>query len=265
MRAGAFEPGHNLVALGDQVDDLHLEIRKRALKRANPPLCDLGKLATRDLIENIDVSFLDSLMNQPPDQQLVALLRHPGPIASSSTASFRTRRLISPYEPSKSNLPLCHHACRQVLRHTCPLVQSTPPGRPERTRFRLGADSVPLLPGMRNARIARTLSASSCDHAPRDGPAQEQPALAALAAAASIAASVEKPAGVLLPAARSGHRSDGGDPGSGCRSRTDRVTRPHGWDVAAPSPEESPDACRLKDGRDRRTARSLTFEDHSPR
>jgi hypothetical protein len=80
MRPGALEPGYHLLALGDQIDDLHLKVRKRALKRTNPAPCDLREPASRDLTENFEVSLPDGLINQATDQQLV-LLSYPGSIA----------------------------------------------------------------------------------------------------------------------------------------------------------------------------------------
>jgi hypothetical protein len=63
---------------------------------------------------------------------------------------------------------------------------------------------------------------------------------------------VEKPAGVLLPAARSGHRSGVGDPGSGCRSRTHAVTKP------CPPPMAARTRMRASTRPSRRTSSSLT-------
>ena len=67
----------------DQIDKLHLKVRKRALKRADPPLCDLRKLASGDLVQTLEIALLDGLM-QTPDQQPVLLNRHQDPLWSSS-------------------------------------------------------------------------------------------------------------------------------------------------------------------------------------
>jgi hypothetical protein len=52
------------LALGDQIDYLHLEVRQRALKRADTTLCDVRKPASPDLTEDVEVSLTDGLMDQ---------------------------------------------------------------------------------------------------------------------------------------------------------------------------------------------------------
>ena len=63
VRPGALEPGYHLLAFGDQIDDFHREVRKRALERADPAPCHRRELASRDLIENVEVP-----LSQPPRQ-----------------------------------------------------------------------------------------------------------------------------------------------------------------------------------------------------
>jgi hypothetical protein len=53
----------NPIALRDQIDDLHLKVRERAPKRAHPPLRDLGKLPSRDVIENGRFALANGLVN----------------------------------------------------------------------------------------------------------------------------------------------------------------------------------------------------------
>jgi hypothetical protein len=60
MRAGTLEVSNDLLALGDQVDDFHLEVRKCALERTDPALCDRRELAARDLIQNVKVPLSET-------------------------------------------------------------------------------------------------------------------------------------------------------------------------------------------------------------
>jgi hypothetical protein len=53
MRAGTLEVGDDLVALSDEIDDLHAEVWERVPERADPTTRDLPELALRHRVENL--------------------------------------------------------------------------------------------------------------------------------------------------------------------------------------------------------------------
>src|SRR5713226_6138024 len=74
MRPRAAEVSDNSVALGDQIDDLHLEVGERASKRADPASCHLGERAIGDLVEDRRAAPVHALIDKSAYQLLV--LRH---------------------------------------------------------------------------------------------------------------------------------------------------------------------------------------------
>src|SRR5581483_972027 len=76
MGPGAPEMCDDRVALGDQLDDLHLEVGEGAPKWADPPLGRQGELTGGDLVDDSWVVLGERLLEQPADQALVVLSRH---------------------------------------------------------------------------------------------------------------------------------------------------------------------------------------------
>jgi hypothetical protein len=130
MRARTSKPGDYPIALGDQLDKLRLEVRKRTPKRADPPLCDLRKLASRDLIQNIEIALLDDLTHQPQDQQLVLLSRHQDPLGSSSTKGSQIRLPTRTHEPLGSD-----RLCRSSIFWSDLAISPPAGGRPGHVDF----------------------------------------------------------------------------------------------------------------------------------
>jgi len=75
MRARTSEVRDHLVAFCDQIGDLHLEVRERALKRLDPAFGRLREVSGCDLVEHLEVVPADSLPSQPAHQLLVFLRR----------------------------------------------------------------------------------------------------------------------------------------------------------------------------------------------
>jgi hypothetical protein len=127
MRPRALEMSDDRLALGDQVDDLHLEIRKRALKRTDPTPSDWRKPAGRDLTENIEVSITTP---SSPRRRTNSLFSSADTQLPSSRAGDETRTRRDTAAPRNS----------KSLYDTQPSAPSSRPGRRERTALGLARD-----------------------------------------------------------------------------------------------------------------------------
>src|ERR1700733_651744 len=84
VRPRAAEVADHRLVLRDQVDDLHPEVRERALERADPALGRGRELARRQLVDGIGIARSDHLIDEPTHNALVGLGGHaPQPPASS--------------------------------------------------------------------------------------------------------------------------------------------------------------------------------------
>ena len=60
---GAAEMRGDFLALGDQIGDLHPEVRERGAEGPDAPACHLGKLALGYLVRHLQVAGIDRLLN----------------------------------------------------------------------------------------------------------------------------------------------------------------------------------------------------------
>jgi hypothetical protein len=68
----------DLVPLGDQLDDLHVDIRKAGPERGDPAPGRRGQLGRVELVDRLHAAVVEDLGDQPADDRLVGLfgLRH---------------------------------------------------------------------------------------------------------------------------------------------------------------------------------------------
>jgi hypothetical protein len=73
VRAGATEVPDDLVALGDQLHDLHAEVGERAAERVDPGRGASRHRSVGDLFEQRRVAAVDDLVDHATDELLVRL------------------------------------------------------------------------------------------------------------------------------------------------------------------------------------------------
>jgi hypothetical protein len=74
MRSRAGKAARHLVAFGDQVDDLHVNVGEGGVKGADPCLDGGCDLRHAELIHELHLAIVDDLDDQPADDLLVAFL-----------------------------------------------------------------------------------------------------------------------------------------------------------------------------------------------
>ena len=68
---GAAEMRGHFVVVGDQADDLHLEVGEGVAEGRDPVPCHCGELTFGYLVQHVRVAGIDRLLNQALDQLLV--------------------------------------------------------------------------------------------------------------------------------------------------------------------------------------------------